>query len=121
MNGLRRPGDTDAFLNKPLEHGLVDSINGHPGEVSSHGLRPEGVPGQDGGVEVEELDPVGLVAEPGAGMQVKGLGQLTTCSTVASCTSSCQATKNWVLFWQSSCSANKWTSITKLTSDLELL
>ena len=98
LNGLYRPCDTKALLNKPLEHGLVDSINGHPGEVSSHGLRPEGVPGQDGGVEVEELDPVGLVAEPGAGMQTKGFGQSTANRTVASYTSSCRATKNWVLF-----------------------
>ena len=51
-------------MDKPLEHGLGDSVDGHPGEVSSHRLRPEWVSGQDGGVEVEQLDPLGLVAEP---------------------------------------------------------
>ena len=53
-----------SYLNPPLEHGLVYSVDGHPGEVTSYGLRPERVPGQDGGVKVEQLDPLGLVAEP---------------------------------------------------------
>ena len=51
-------------MDKPLEHGLVDSVDGHPGEVSAHGLGPEGVPGQDGRVKVEQLNPVWQVAQP---------------------------------------------------------
>ena len=45
-----------------LRHGLVHSIDGHPGEVTAHRLGPEGVSGQEGGVQVEYLDSTTFIA-----------------------------------------------------------
>jgi hypothetical protein len=42
---------------------LVDSVDRHPGEVSSNNLRPEGVSGQDRRIKVEKFDPFGFVTQ----------------------------------------------------------
>ena len=45
----------------PLDHGLIDSIDGHPGEVSTNGLGPECVSGEEGGVQVEYFNSVVVI------------------------------------------------------------